>query len=86
MTLPDERYRAIAYTEKFLADLCSPNITPRVPSHIRTRARNLLRHYPDAWDLERLAEKSPDVIIKQIEPLTRMLMQYDTEKNGDNAS
>jgi hypothetical protein len=45
----------------------------------------LLRHYPTEYDLERLAEKSPNVIIKEMEPLTRMIMTYEEAKH-DNAS
>ena len=79
MTLPDERYRAIRYAEQFLKDLCDPTKTPRVPRAIRQRASSVLRHYPSEYHLERLAEKSPDVIIKEIEPLTRMMMSYEKE-------
>jgi hypothetical protein len=41
-----------------------------------------LRHYPGDYDLERLAEKSPDVIIKEMEPVTRMIMQYEQDRNA----
>ena len=46
MTLPFEEKRAINYTRKFLEDLTSPKVTPRVPKDIRERAGALLRHYP----------------------------------------
>jgi hypothetical protein len=80
MTLPDERYRAIRLAESFLQDLCNCHQTPRVPRVIRERARSILRHYPTAWHLDQLAEKSPDVIIERMEPLTRMVMKYHQEK------
>ena len=80
MTLPDERYRAIQRTRHFLMSLLDPKETPRVPRSIRGQAYNLLRHYPSDWDLERLAEKSPDVIIERMEPLTRMIMSYEEEQ------
>lgn len=86
MTLPDERYRSIKWAESFLKELLDPAKTPRVPKNIRNQARSILRHYPSEWDLERLASKSPDVIIKQMEPLTRMVLSYEQEKNSDNAS
>ena len=79
MTLPDERYRAISRTADFLMELLDPKKTPRVPKSIRRRASSLLKHYPHEFHLERLAEKSPDVIIKNMEPLTRMVMAYDQE-------
>jgi len=82
MTLPDERYRAIRQTRQFLIDLQDRTIYPRVPRAVRAEAYRLLRHYPGDWDLERLSEKSPDVIIKEMEPVTRMIMAYEQEKNA----
>ena len=80
MTLPDERYRAIRLAESFLQDLCNCHQTPRVPRAVRERARSILRHYPTTWHLDQLAEKSPDVIIKEMEPVYRMIRQYEEEK------
>ena len=80
MTLPDERYRAIQYTERFLKDLCDRSKTPRVPKAIRQRASSLLKHYPSTFNLDQLAERSPDVIMARIEPLTRLFMEYEQEK------
>lgn len=81
MTLPDERYRAIQNTRQFLQDLLDSKKTPKVPRSIRQHAYSLLRHYPGPWDLERLAEKSPDVIIEKMEPVYRMIRQYEEEKD-----
>jgi hypothetical protein len=83
VTLPDERYRAMRQTGQFLRDLQDRTIYPRVPRSVRAEAYRLLRHYPTEWDLERLAEKSPNVIIKEMEPLTRLLMTYEQEKHND---
>jgi hypothetical protein len=82
MTLPDERYRAIRQTRQFLIDLQDRTIYPRVPRAVRAEAYRLLRHYPGDYDLERLAEKSPDVIIKEMESLTRMVMAYEQDRNA----
>ena len=38
MTLPDERYRAVVQTRRFLLDLCISDHTPRVPKLIRQTA------------------------------------------------
>lgn len=80
MTLPDERYRALQFTHRFLIELQDPKKYPRIPREVRVEAYRLLRHYPTDWDLERLAEKSPDIIIKEMEPLTRMVMSYEEDK------
>ncbi len=83
MTLPDERYHAVRNTEKFLQQLCDSRATPRVPRAIRDRARALLRHYPHEIDLLRLADRSPEIITKDMEPLTRMVMKYKEDRNDD---
>ena len=82
MTLPDERYRAIRQTRQFLQDLQDRTIYPRVPRSVRGEAYRLLRHYPGDHDLDRLAEKSPNVIIREMEPLTRLVMTYEQDQNA----
>jgi hypothetical protein len=64
MTLPDERYRALKQGKKLLEELCDPGRTPRVPSLIRDRARAALRHYPQDWEIDSIAEKCPDILDK----------------------
>ena len=81
MTLPDERYRAVMQTIQFLTDICN---TPRVPKTIKQQARSLLRHYPSAWDMKAAAELAPHVFQKEMEPLYRMVKQYDMEKKDQN--
>lgn len=61
MTLPYERLRAVKMTEEFLKELLDPKKTPRVPKDIRRQALYCLRHYPGTWDMERAAEKAPDI-------------------------
>jgi hypothetical protein len=81
MTLPDERYRAVVQTEKFLREILS---TPRVPKAIKDQARSCLRHYPTHWDMQRTALQAPDVFQERMEPLYRMIVKYEEEKsNGD---
>ena len=84
MTLPDERYRAIRQTRQFLIDLMDRTVTPKVPRAIRAEAYRMLRHYPSDYDLDRLAEKAPDVIIREMEPLTRLVMSYEEMKRAEN--
>jgi hypothetical protein len=81
MTLPDERYRAVVQTEKFLREIIS---TPRIPKAIKDNARYCLRHYPTTWDMQRTALQAPDVFQERMEPLYRMIVKYEEEKsNGD---
>lgn len=62
MTMPDERYRAMVEGLKLLEDLLIPQVTPRVPTNIRERARWIMRHHPSAYELTQLARRSPDML------------------------
>jgi hypothetical protein len=64
MNKPEERYRALKQSRKLLEELCDPGKTPRVPSIIRDRARTILRHYPTDYDIECLADNSPELLEK----------------------
>ena len=79
MTLPDERYRAVIQTQKFLLEILS---TPRVPKAIKDQAKSCLRHYPSAWDMQIVAREVPGVFQERMEPLYRMIKQHeqDTEE------
>ena len=70
LTLPDERYRAVIQTEKFLKEILS---TPRVPKAIKDRARSCLRHYPVWYDMQRAAQAAPDVFQEQMEDVHRFI-------------
>ena len=78
MTLPDERYRAVVQTQKFLVEILS---TPRVPKAIKDKARSCLRHYPNDWDMKRAADSAPDVFQEQMEAVTRLFKSYEEKKN-----
>jgi len=81
MTLPDERYRAVMWAERFLKELATDRKKyPRIPLAVRREAHSILRHYPGAWDMERASEGAPDVFQERMEPLTRLVMQYEQEK------
>lgn len=64
MTLPDERFRALKQGKKLLEELCDPGKTPRVPSIVRDRARGALRHFPNDWELDQIADSCPDMLDK----------------------
>lgn len=77
MTLPDERYRAVVQTKKFLEELLT---TPRLPKAVKDNARWCLRHYPSELDMIIAARKTPEVFAEKMEPLYRMVKQYDMDK------
>lgn len=64
MTMPDERFRALKQGKRLLEELCDPGKTPRVPAIVRERARGALRHYPNDYELERMADNSPELLDK----------------------
>jgi hypothetical protein len=83
MTLPDERYRAVRMARLFLIELCSPEKTPRVPAIIRNQARGILRHYPSDYEMDRTSEACPDIFQTKMEPVYRMIKQYEESKKDE---
>lgn len=77
MTLPDERYRAVVETEKFLKEILS---TPRVPKSIKDGARYCLRHYPSTWNMQEAARNAPEVFAERMEDVTRLIAKYEESK------
>ena len=80
MTLPDERYRAVVQTRRFLLDLCNPQHTPRLPKLVRETARSMLRHYPNEWEMRQAAREAPAVFQERMEPLYRMVKQHEQDQ------
>ena len=78
MTLPDERYRAVLQTEKFLKEILT---TPRVPKAIKDQARYCLRHYPSEYDMKKVSQTSADIFAERMEDVTRMFKKYEESKN-----
>jgi hypothetical protein len=83
MTLPDERYRAVRMARQFLLDLCSPEKTPKVPAIIRNQAKGILRHYPSDYEMDRVSDASPDIFQTKMEPVYRMIKQYEEGKKDE---
>jgi hypothetical protein len=78
MTLPDERYRAVVQTQKFLLEILS---TPRVPKAIKDGARSCLRHYPSEYDMKKVSQTSADIFAERMEDVTRMFKKYEEKQN-----
>jgi len=81
MTLPDERYRSVVQTRRFLLKILT---TPRVPKAVKDEARSMLRHYPSDWDMQRTARMAPDMFQEQMEPLYRMIKQHEQLEDTSN--
>ena len=78
MSLPDERYRAVVQTQKFLVEILS---TPRVPKAIKDGARYCLRHYPSEYDMKKVSQTSADVFAERMEDVERMFKSYEKKQN-----
>ena len=85
MTLPDERYRSVVQTRRFLLDLCNSEHTPRVPKLVRDTARSMLRHYPSDWDMQRTAAQAPDVFQERMEDLHRFVAAGSRAEESNQA-
>jgi hypothetical protein len=46
-----------------------------VPKAVRDEARSILRHYPNNWDMNRVAAASPEVFQERMEDLHRFVAQ-----------
>jgi hypothetical protein len=80
MTLPDERYNAVIRTRQLLLNLTNPQHTPRVPKLVRQEALYCLRHFPTDYDMKRAEELAPQVFEERMEPVYRMVKQYNQDK------
>lgn len=85
MTLPDERYRAVIQTRRFLLDLTNSQHTPRVPKLIRDTARSMLRHYPTNFEMEVAAKASPNIFQEKMEPFHRIIKEYTINKENNDS-
>jgi len=83
MTLPDERYRAIASARELLLEIASAGRWKRIPKELRLHCVHALRHYPTMYDMKAAARQAPDVFQERMEPLTRMIMVYDQEQQEE---
>ena len=86
MTLPDERYRAVMWAERFLKDLAyNTKDYPRVPKKVRGEARSILRHFPSQWDMDRASHGAPDVFQPRMEDLHRFLLKGKEVKDENRS-
>jgi len=85
MTLPDERYRSVMWAKRFLESVAYDRKNyPRLPKKVRGEAHSILRHFPSEWDMERASNGSPDVFQKRMEPVSRLIQQYEQSKAEKN--
>ena len=82
MTLPDERYRAVVQTQRFLLRILT---TPRVPKAVKDEARACLRHYPSEYDMKKVSQTSADVFAERIEDVERMFKAYEEKLKNEQA-
>jgi hypothetical protein len=81
MTLPDERYRAVMQTAKFLQALSHSSELKRIPLEVRKEARALLRHYPSEYDMNKVSQTSPDIFQERMEDVYKLIKTYEAKKH-----
>jgi hypothetical protein len=79
MTLPDERYRAVMWANKFLMSIV--NTRSGLSKDMKDEARSILRHFPSEYDMDRASIGSPEVFQRRMEDVTRMFKKYEESKN-----
>jgi hypothetical protein len=84
MTLPDERYRAVMQTARFLQALSHSSELKRIPLKVRQEARALLRHYPSEYDMKKVSQTSADIFAERMEDVERMFKRYEQSKVENN--
>jgi len=47
-----DHYQSIVDGMRLIEDLLIPQVTPRVPSHIRERARSVMQNYPSESEIK----------------------------------
>jgi hypothetical protein len=84
MTLPDERYRSVMWAKRFLESLAyDRKAYPRISKAVRGEAHSILRHFPSEWDMSNAAEHAPSVFQERMEPVTRLMAQYEQSKKNE---
>lgn len=78
MTLPDERYRAVRWAERFLVSISIAR--SGLSDDLREEARAILKHFPSEHELDRAATACPEVFQKQMEPVYRLMKHYEEMK------
>lgn len=53
-----DQQQAMIEGMRLIADLLIPQVTPRVPSHIRDRARAIISDYPSEQELQQMIERA----------------------------
>lgn len=85
MTLPDERYRAVMWAGRFLLELSrNKQKYPGVPKSVRQEALDILRHFPNGSDMKHAAFTAPELFQEKMEPLYRMVKQYEQDKQRES--
>ena len=84
MTLPDERYRSVLWAKRFLESVAYDyKAYPRISKAVRGEAHSILRHFPSEFDMKETANKIPEIFATDMEPLYRMIKQYEQDKENE---
>jgi hypothetical protein len=69
------------WAKRFLESLAyNTKEYPRIPKKVRSEAHNILRHFPNEWDMQQASDASPHVFAEKMEPVYRLFKQYEDNK------
>ena len=69
------------WAKRFLTELATDSKKyPRISKTVRQEAYSIMRHFPNDWDMRRVADASPEVFQEKMEPLYRMIKQHEQDK------
>jgi hypothetical protein len=72
------------WAKRFLESLAyDRKAYPRISKAVRGEAHSILRHFPSEWDMSNAAEHAPSVFQERMEPVTRLMAQYEQSKKNE---
>jgi hypothetical protein len=81
MTTADQRYNSILEARKFLEDITNRKEYPTITRDIRVRAQLILNNFPNEDVLSNLAKAAPNILIKEMDPLLKLIEIYEGNQN-----
>lgn len=61
-----DHYQSIIDGMRLIEDLLIPQVTPRVPSHIRERARNIIQSLPSENEIKTMLDRAKHSAVEKL--------------------
>lgn len=60
-----DHYQSIVDGMRLIEDLLIPQVTPRVPSHIRERARTVIQNFPSENEIKSMLDRAKHTAVEK---------------------